>query len=189
MVHKILNRFTGKILFECECENLKTCVEIAVKKKINLDYAFFDRASLDGASFYGASLNYASFDSASLDGASFYGASLDCAIFDRASLDGASFDGASLGYAFFDRASLDGASFDGAFLDGSSFDRAKNIIVIEWRGFSFHTQKEKTKIGCEYRSNKEWLEMSKEKAVELGIKEEDFEDYRKILKMAIELLK
>ena len=149
MVHKILNRFTGKILFECECENLKTCVEIAVKKKINLDYAFFDRASLDGASFYGASLNYASFDSASLDG----------------------------------------ASFDGAFLDGSSFDRAKNIIVIEWRGFSFHTQKEKTKIGCEYRSNKEWLEMSKEKAVELGIKEEDFEDYRKILKMGIYLLK
>ena len=129
MVHKILNRFTGKILFECECENLKTCVEIAVKKKINLDYAFFDRASLDGA------------------------------------------------------------SFDGAFLDGSSFDRAKNIIVIEWRGFSFHTQKEKTKIGCEYRSNKEWLEMSKEKAVELGIKEEDFEDYRKILKMGIYLLK
>ena len=149
MVHKILNRFTGKILFECECENLKTCVEIAVKKKINLDYAFFDRASLDGASFYGASLNYASFDSASLDGASFDGASLDCAI----------------------------------------FDRAKNIIVIEWRGFSFHTQKEKTKIGCEYRSNKEWLEMSKEKAVELGIKEEDFEDYRKILKMGIYLLK
>ena len=159
MVHKILDRFTGKILFECECENLKTCVEIAVKKKINLDYASLDYASLNYTSFDSASLNYVSFD------------------------------GASLNYAFFDRASLDGASLDGTFLDCASFDRAKNIIVIEWRGFSFHTQKEKTKIGCEYRSNKEWLEMSKEKAVELGIKEEDFEDYRKILKMAIELLK
>ena len=169
MVHKILNRLTGEILFECECESLKTCVEIAVKKKINLDGASLDRASLNYAS-----LDYASFDRASLDGASLDGASLDYASFDRAS---------------FDRASFDRASLDGASLDGSSLDMAKNIIVIKWRGFSFHTQKEKTKIGCEYRSNKEWLEMSKEKAVELGIKEEDFEDYRKILKMGIDLLK
>jgi len=95
---KILNRFSGKVLFELECKSLKSCVEVAVK----------NGASLDGAGLYGANLAAASLEGASLDGAN-----LDEANLDEANLVGASLVGASL-----DGASLDGASLVGANLDG-----------------------------------------------------------------------
>jgi hypothetical protein len=106
---KILNRFTGAVLFEGEYESLRACVEDAVRRNVSLDGASLNGASLDGASLNGASLDRASLNDAWLDGASLNGAWLDGASLNGASLDGALLDGAS----------LNGASLDGAYLENA----------------------------------------------------------------------
>ena len=86
------------------------------------------------------------------------------------------------------RANLYGADLSRANLSGADLSGADNIICVHWHGFSFYIQKEKTKIGCEYRTNDEWLDMSIDMAVSLGIKAENFDRYRKTLKLGISLL-
>ena len=144
------------------------CVEAAIAWGVKLD-----RASFDGASFKDAS-----FDGASFDGASFY----------RASFKDASFKDASFYGASFKDASFDGASFDGARFKDASFLKVKGLIFIQWAGFTMLIQKEKSKIGCEFRSNKEWLEMDIDKAVGLGIDAKHFEFYRSLIRASIEIL-
>jgi len=110
----ILNRWTGKVILECEAGSLKLAIEAAASSGASLDGASLRNASLDGASLDGASLRNASLRNASLDGASLRNASLDGASLDGASLRNASLDGASLDGASLRNASLDGASLDGA---------------------------------------------------------------------------
>ena len=116
------------------------------------------------------------------------GASFDGARFYRANFDGASFKNASFKNASFYGASFDGASFYRASFKNASFLNVKGLIFIQWAGFTMLIQKEKSKIGCEFRSNKEWLEMDIDKAVGLGIVAEHFESYRSLLRTSIEIL-
>jgi hypothetical protein len=88
---KILNRFTGAVIYEDDAATIRETVENAVRAGVSLD-----GASLVGARLVGASLVGARLVGARLDGASLDGASLDGARLDRASLDGASLVGASL---------------------------------------------------------------------------------------------
>ena len=194
----IKNKFSGKIIFSLKCVSLQLCVHTAIAWGISLDgasfknasfkNASFDYASFNGASFNGASFNGASFDGASFDGASFKNASFKNASFKNASFDYASFNGASFDGASFDGASFDGASFDGASLDYASFVNVKGLVFIQWAGYTMIIQKDKSKIGCEFRSNKEWLEMDIDKAVGLGIDAKHFEFYRSLLRASIEIL-
>ena len=105
-MNQILNRFTGKVIFEGE-ESIK---ELAEKNKANLS----------GASLYGANLYRASLDGANLDGASLYGASLYGANLDGANLDGASLYGAN----------LDGANLDGAKIEFHLFPSIRLLSLI-----------------------------------------------------------
>ena len=141
-LRKISHRWSGKVLFEAECESQRECALLALKagadlrdadlSRIDLSHARLDRARLDGASLVGASLVGASLVGARLDGANLDGASLDGARLVGASLDGARLDRASLDGARLDRASLvgarlDGANLDGASLVGASLDRATGL--------------------------------------------------------------
>ena len=133
---QIKDRWTYKVLWDGECDNIREELEAAAKAGANLDRANLDGANLDGAnldranlvgaSLYRASLDGASLDRANLVGASLDGASLDRASLDRASLDGASLVGASLYSASLDGAGLVGASLYRANLDGANLDGVKN---------------------------------------------------------------
>ena len=117
-----------------------------------------------------------------------WGIKLDGASFKNASFKNASFEDASFKNASFKNASFEDASFDGASFYRASFINVKGLIFIQWAGFTMLIQKEKSKIGCEFRSNKEWLEMDIDKAVGLGIVAEHFESYRSLLRTSIEIL-
>ena len=129
----------GEVLFEYEKENntIKDTLEEAVRQRASLDGAnlygaslvgaSLDRANLYGASLVGANLDRANLDGANLVGASLVGASLVGANLDRANLDRANLYGANL-----DRANLDGANLDRASLDGASLVGANNIPFIPY---------------------------------------------------------
>ena len=77
----------------------------------------------------------------------------------------------------------------GAALYRANLSEAKNIISIGWHGFQIFVQKEKTKIGCEYRSNDEWFKMDINTAVNLGINKDDFDGYKTLVSAALKILK
>ena len=68
-LRKISHRWSGKVLFEAECESQRECALLALKagadlrdadlSRIDLSHARLDRARLDGASLVGASLDRA----------------------------------------------------------------------------------------------------------------------------------
>lgn len=80
---KINNRF-GKLLFECESNDVKECVLKALKSGADLR-----GADLRGANLIGANLYYADLYGADLSGANLYGADLNCADLSCADLSGA----------------------------------------------------------------------------------------------------
>ena len=80
---QIKDRWTYKVLWDGECDNIREELMAAAKAGASLAGASLAGANLDGASLVGASLDGASLVSASLDGASLY----------RANLNGASLDG------------------------------------------------------------------------------------------------
>jgi uncharacterized protein YjbI with pentapeptide repeats len=68
-MYQIKSRFSGKILFEMECDSFKSCVEAAVRSGANLYGADLSRANLSGANLYGANLSRADLSRANLYGA------------------------------------------------------------------------------------------------------------------------
>ena len=57
MNFQITHKTTGSVLFELECENLKLCVQEAVKSGANLSGAKLTGANLTGADLTGANLD------------------------------------------------------------------------------------------------------------------------------------
>jgi len=60
------NRYTNKVIFECEAESIKVCVEKAVKNRVNLNGADLKWADLNGANLSEADLNGADLSEADL---------------------------------------------------------------------------------------------------------------------------
>ena len=102
MITEIKHQWTDAVLFSCETESKKLCLEAAVKSRANLALAHLDGAHLVRARLEGANLVRAHLEGANLNGAHLVGANLD-----GAHLVGARLDGANLV-----RAHLDGTVLD-----------------------------------------------------------------------------
>ncbi|MCK9569288.1 pentapeptide repeat-containing protein [Candidatus Pacearchaeota archaeon] len=124
-VNKIVSRFSGRTLYECESNSMLETLQEAVKAGANLA-----DASLAGASLAGANLVEANLAGANLAGANLAGANLDGANLYGANLDGASLYGANLAGANLYGANLAGANLYGAWLDGANLAGAN--LVGAW---------------------------------------------------------
>ena len=107
------------------------------------------RANLSGANLSGANLS-----GANLRGANLSGADLSWADLSWADLRGANLSGADLSWADLSWADLSGANLSGANLSG-----AKDGLVcrLDFGGWSICVRADHTTIGCQRRSNAEWL--------------------------------
>jgi uncharacterized protein YjbI with pentapeptide repeats len=157
-MYQIKSRFSGKILFEMECDSFKSCVEAAVRSGANLYGADLSRANLSGANLYGANL---------------YGADLS-----RADLSGANLYGANLSRADLSRANLYGA-------DGEKTTIKKMPIQISglrWHIIIFDND---MRIGCEYHSLEDWWGFDDARISEMDEEALDFWNQYKTLLQGI----
>jgi uncharacterized protein YjbI with pentapeptide repeats len=129
-----------------------------------------ERIDLLGANLRGASLIRADLTGADLTGADLIRANL-C----KADLSGANLRGADLSGA-----DLRGANLSRADLRGANLSRAIGIRTLIWEGYNFYFQEGVTRIGCYSKTNKEWLKVDVQEAIELGVKEEEYEKYKSI---------
>jgi uncharacterized protein YjbI with pentapeptide repeats len=114
MKFEIKHRFGGSVLFSLETENIKLCVEAAVKGEADLRGADLYEANLRGADLREANLRGADLYGADLYGANLRGANLRGADLREANLRGADLYGADLRGA-----DLRGADLRGAYLYGA----------------------------------------------------------------------
>ncbi|WP_131754077.1 pentapeptide repeat-containing protein [Burkholderia vietnamiensis] len=121
---EILNRWTLKVIFECEADSMKAAVELACKQGVslsdaNLSGADLSDADLSGAYLSGADLSDADLSGAYLSDADLSGAYLSGADLSGAYLSGANLSGADLSGAYLSDAYLSGADLSGAYLSGA----------------------------------------------------------------------
>lgn len=81
----------GQILFNASCPDLRTCVETAIARGINLSYADLRYANLTNAQMDGAILDHADLGEANLTGANISEAQLKHTCFRNAQLQGVIF--------------------------------------------------------------------------------------------------
>ena len=116
---EILNRWTLKVIFECEADSMKVAVELACKQGADLSDANLRGANLRGADLSGAYLRNADLSGANLRGAYLRNADLSGAYLRNADLSGANLRGANLSGANLRGADLSGADLSGAYLSGA----------------------------------------------------------------------
>ena len=157
MNFQIKNRFSGAILFSLETDDLKFCLEAAVKSSADLRGAYLRDAYLGGAYLRGAYLGGADLGGADLGGADLRGADLR-----GADLGGADLRGAYLGGAYLGGADLGGAKItDGiVVLQSPICIQGLEWFVTIWDN---HMQ-----IGCEFHSHNEWRNFSEEDWARMG---------------------
>ncbi|KGW27295.1 pentapeptide repeats family protein [Burkholderia pseudomallei MSHR733] len=135
---EILNRWTLKVIFECEADSMKVAVELAYKQSVSLRDANLRGADLSGADLSdadlsGADLSGADLSDADLSGANLSGANLRGADLRGADLRGADLSGANLSGANLRGADLRGADLRGADLSGANLSGA-NLRGADLRG-------------------------------------------------------
>ncbi len=152
---QIKSWINASVLFECESDSTKLCVELAVNSRANLS-----RADLYGANLYGADLS-----GADLSGANLYGANLSRADLYGANLYGANLYGANLYGADLSGANLYGADLSGANLYGEKIDK----IPIQISGLKWwiNITKKHIQIGCQVYKAEEWFEFTDDKIKEM----------------------
>ena len=91
MIIEIKHRFTKKVLFLCDAENIKEAVVKALEKNTNLSYANLSYANLSNAD-----LRYANLRNADLSNANLSNTNLSGAIFSEANLRNADLRNANL---------------------------------------------------------------------------------------------
>ncbi|WP_261524479.1 pentapeptide repeat-containing protein [Burkholderia multivorans] len=101
---EILNRWTLKVIFECEADSMKAAVELACKQGVSLSGAALRGANLSGANLSGANLRGADLSYTNLRGAYLH----------DANLRGANLSGANLSYTNLRGAYLHDANLSGA---------------------------------------------------------------------------
>ena len=127
---EIKNIFTDEIIHSGTFENIKECVEDAVRRRISLSGANLRGANLSEANLRGADLRGANLSEASLYEANLYRASLREADLYRASLYEASLSEANLREADLSEADLYRASLYGAtnYYSFVAYDTSKRLI-------------------------------------------------------------
>ncbi|HEM7839620.1 TPA: pentapeptide repeat-containing protein [Burkholderia multivorans] len=108
---EILNRWTLKVIFECEADSMKAAVELACQQGVslsgaNLRDADLSDANLRGTNLSGANLRYANLSYANLSGANLRYANLSYANLSYANLSYANLSGVNLSYANLSGANL-----------------------------------------------------------------------------------
>ncbi|MCA7976779.1 pentapeptide repeat-containing protein [Burkholderia cepacia] len=121
---EILNRWTLKVIFECEADSMKIAVEMACNQGAYLRGANLSGADLSGANLRDANLSGADLRDANLSGANLSGADLSGANLSGAYLSGAYLSGANLSGAYLSGAYLSGAYLSGANLSGADLSGA-----------------------------------------------------------------
>ncbi|MBU9446900.1 pentapeptide repeat-containing protein [Burkholderia multivorans] len=141
---EILNRWTLKVIFECEADSMKVAVELAFKQGANLSGADLRGANLSGADLRGAYLRGADLRDAYLRGADLRGAYLSDAYLRDAYLSdaylrGADLSGANLSDAYLRGADLSGANLSDAYLRGANLSDAylRGADLSDVKNFAF----------------------------------------------------
>lgn len=62
------------------------------------------------------------------------------------------------------------------------------LSIIFWAGFHITITPDNTAIGCQLKSRSEWLQISKEDATVMGLKEEYYDTYLELLKSGMKLV-
>lgn len=106
---KIVNKYSGAVIYEADFSNLSRVVEVAVKMKV-----FFTAAQLKEKCLDGADLRDGKFQRANFKGSSLEGVNAEHAVFDQACLKRTNFTGANLKNTSFVSANIEGAIMDGA---------------------------------------------------------------------------
>ena len=150
----VIKSISGIVIYESNQATIKTAIEDAVFKKVNLKDAdltgaYLTGADLTGANLTGADLRGADLTSADLRSAYLTGANLTGANLKDADLTGAYLTGADLTGAYLTGANLTGADLTGANLTGA----IKLPIYCRW---SHGITDKLIHIGCEKRSIEDW---------------------------------
>ena len=111
---EIKNRYTNKVIFECEAESIKVCVEKAVKNRVNLN---------------GADLKWADLSEANLSEANLSETNLNGADLSEANLSEADLNGANLSEANLSEADLNGANLNAIYYNTKVTAKQKRQIV------------------------------------------------------------
>ena len=148
---KIVNRFTGAVIFECDSTSWKVTVKMALESGANLSGANLSRADLSGANLSGANLSRADLSWANLSRADLSWADLSGANLSRADLSWA-----NLSWADLSGANLSGADLSGADLFGEKITKPPLQIGcgMKWR---ITITEKHIQIGCQAHKAEEWL--------------------------------
>jgi hypothetical protein len=134
---KILNVFSGEVIFEDSSDSWEVTLNAALKAGANLYGADLYGADLRGADLYGADLRGANLRGADLRGADLYGADLRGANLRGADLRGANLRGADLRGADLRWADLYGANLRWADLYGANL-RGADLYGADLRGANLY---------------------------------------------------
>jgi uncharacterized protein YjbI with pentapeptide repeats len=150
----------------------------------NLSRADLSGANLSGADLYGANLSGANLFRADLSGANLSRADLSGANLSRADLSGANLFRADL-YG----ANLYGANLSRADLYGANLSGVQGAIQINTSKFMIVVTETHTKVGCQYKTHREWAKVTKKQAVEMGLPATHFKTYKLLIDAARKQLK
>ena len=177
---KILNRFTGELIFEYQNRSIKETVETAAEEKISLEGANLEGANLNGAHLEGVNLINANLSNANLMNANLMNANLMNADLRGSNLIGSYLRHTDLSFANMRATCLTEADLRGADLRGSNLTEAnlwgeklcKNPLYIN-AGLRYQVwaTDRKIKIGCQLHSTAAW-----EHFTDAQIKEMDGDD-------------
>lgn len=136
------------------------------------------RADLSGFDLRGADLSGADLRRTNLRGADLRWANLSEADLIGADLIGANLIGANLIGTDLSEANINGASL-----------RGTNLIVLHFPFYTAYIQRDNTRIGCKYLSNKEWVSLSDEEIEKMDSNAlESWTAYKSIIFAAMDTL-
>ena len=166
---QIKHKYTGKVLFELECENIKTLVEEAVKAKVGLIGANLRYIDLEGADLEGVN-----FKDANLKDADLRGTNLKDAILTGANLADVDLMGANLKNANLTDANLEGADLIGANLEDvrvwNTIGNMREVRSMQIETYTITFTKDLLHIGCIGFPIEKWKNMSDEDVSRLSYK-------------------
>jgi uncharacterized protein YjbI with pentapeptide repeats len=115
MKFEIKHRFTGNVLFALECDNLKICLETAVKSYSNLSYSDLSGSNLRDSNLRDSNLSGSNLSYSNLSGSDLSGSNLS-----GSNLSYSNLSGSNLSYSNLSGSDLSGSNLRGSNLRGSN---------------------------------------------------------------------